>query len=77
MSRWISETVLILGCIAIGYLLHHPRPAPVPAPVSRLHVLAVGDSVQVGGVKGEIVKCCVVPNGRSVVVEIRTKGETK
>ena len=48
-------------------------PAVPAAPVGRLHVLAVGDSVQWGGVKGEIVKCAVVPNGKTVIVEIQTK----
>ena len=70
MSRWISETVLILGCIAIGYLLHHPRPAPVPAPVTQCWGL---EQWHVDGDSVILLKFHKMPD----TVEIQTKGETK
>jgi hypothetical protein len=37
VSRWLIETVLILGCVATGYLLPKSRPAPVqPVPVYQI-----------------------------------------
>ena len=70
MSRWISETVLILGCIAIGYLLHHPRPAPVPAPVTQCWGL---EQWHVDGDSVILLKFHKMPD----TVEIQAKGETK
>jgi len=91
MTRWlirIAACTVLFGAAWLGTRLDRPAPiAPVVEQArpeaSRLHVLVAGDSVQVGGVKGEITKCVVVPHGKMMVVEISTrppkagKGETK
>jgi len=74
--RWFVVG-LLLSVLAGYWLVWRPKPVlvqPTPVTPSRLHVLAVGDSVQWGSVKGEIVKGCVVPHGRSMILEIETKG---
>ena len=69
----IAAVLAVLVIVTLTSPRWHRKPATVPP--TRLHVLAVGDSVQWGGVKGEIVSCCVVPHGKTVIVEIRMKGE--
>jgi len=65
-----------------GYRDAQPRPAPeqpdtAGVVTSRVHVLAPGDSVQWGGMTGEIIQGWIVPHGRNVVLELETKGGSK
>ena len=72
---WAVIGAVVTLAIA-GFLSEHIHPAP-SAPRMAVKILAVGDTIQVSGLKGEITGLCIVPNGRTVVAELRLTKETR
>lgn len=92
MRTWSPRLFLLLDVLALiaavvvccvgSALLRRPaapavQPVPMDTTASHTHVLVPGDSVQWGGMTGEILRGWIVPHGKKVVLELDTRGGRK